>query len=188
MTNDLLKLINRKNDMYRDWKSTNDETEYSRKKINFKTFDKIVDKQIIDAKCKYYHNTFMAQKSDMKKTWATINETLNRKKNKTDYPPEFIVDENPIKSPTDISNQFNTFFANIGTNLSQNIEQNNGRISYSDYLDNPAASLFNFSSITEDDIISIITKFKNKTSSGHDGMSNKLLKSIKATLAINQEN
>ena len=82
--------------------------------------------------------------------------------------------------------------ANIGTNLSQNIEQNNGRISYSDYLDNPAASLFNFSSITEDDIISIITKFKNKTSSGHDGMSNKLLKSIKheiskpLTIIINQ--
>ena len=32
MTDDLLKLVNRKNDLYRDWKSTSDNVEYERKK------------------------------------------------------------------------------------------------------------------------------------------------------------
>ena len=38
MTDDLLKFVNRKNDLYRDWKSTSDNVEYERKKVNFKTY------------------------------------------------------------------------------------------------------------------------------------------------------
>ena len=32
------------------------------------------------SKQKYYFDTFSAQKNDIKKTWATIDEKLNRKK------------------------------------------------------------------------------------------------------------
>ena len=39
MTNNLLSLVNQKNRMYRDWKSTNNVNEYSKKKINFQTFE-----------------------------------------------------------------------------------------------------------------------------------------------------
>ena len=46
MTNNLLAHINRKNDMYREWKSTINNEEYENKKINFKTFDKIVTEEI----------------------------------------------------------------------------------------------------------------------------------------------
>ena len=53
--------------MYRDWKSTNNVNEYSKKKINFQTFEKIVDQNIIDAKYFYYHNIFLEQRGDMKK-------------------------------------------------------------------------------------------------------------------------
>ena len=82
MTNNLLSPVNQKNLIYRDWKSTNNVNEYSKKKFNFQTFEKIVDKKnIIDAKYFYYHNIFWEQRGDMKKTWATINETLNRSKN-----------------------------------------------------------------------------------------------------------
>ena len=79
MTNNLLSLVNQKNRMYRDWKSTNNVNEYSKKKINFQTFEKIVDQNIIDAKYFYYHNIFFKQRSDMRKTWATINETIEVK-------------------------------------------------------------------------------------------------------------
>ena len=47
MTNNLLSLVNKQNHMYRDWKSTNNVNEYSKKKINFQTFEKIVDQNII---------------------------------------------------------------------------------------------------------------------------------------------
>ena len=59
MTNELLKQINKKNDMYVDWKTKSTTTEmYNNKKINFKTFEKIVNINIIETKRSYYHNTF----------------------------------------------------------------------------------------------------------------------------------
>ena len=57
MTDDLLKLVNRKNDLYRDWKSTTDNVEYERKKVNFKTYA-YCESNIRDAKNLYYFNTF----------------------------------------------------------------------------------------------------------------------------------
>ena len=43
MTNNLLVRINRKNDMYLECKSTNNNEEYEIKKINFKFFVNIID-------------------------------------------------------------------------------------------------------------------------------------------------
>ena len=37
-----LVLINKKNNMYRNWKSTNNDEENENKKVNFKTYDRIV--------------------------------------------------------------------------------------------------------------------------------------------------
>ena len=42
---------------------------------------------------------------------------------------------------------------------------------------------FTFSQINEREVLSIINKLKNKTSSGKDGISNKLLKSIKSEIS-----
>ena len=61
MTSDLLSLINKKNDRYRDWKSTTDNTQYEIKK-KFKTFETIVNNEITAAKSSYYFKTFTAQK------------------------------------------------------------------------------------------------------------------------------
>ena len=106
MTNNLLSLVNQKNRMYRDWKSTNNVNEYSKKKINFQTFEKIVDQNIIDAKYFYYHNIFLEQRGDMKKTWATINETLNRSKNRTAFPSNFMINNLSVEDPQEIANHF----------------------------------------------------------------------------------
>ena len=46
MNKNLLALVNKKNNKYRDWKSTNNDIEYEIKKINFKTFEKIVKEDI----------------------------------------------------------------------------------------------------------------------------------------------
>ena len=45
MTYELLKLVVRKNKLYRDWKSTSDEAAYERKRISFRTFDNIVERR-----------------------------------------------------------------------------------------------------------------------------------------------
>ena len=183
MNRELLTLINKKNDKYRDWKSTNNDVEYEVKKINFKTFERIVKENIRAAKREYYFKTFTAQKRDMKKTWKTIDETLNRRKNKSKFPSEFIVNNRSITDHKEIADQFNIFFSNIGSTLSDSIEINDNTIDFTDYFNNPTEHRFNFNRITESETLSIINKLKSKNSSGKDEISNKLLKSIKDEIA-----
>ena len=89
-------------------------------------------------------------------------------------------------------NQFNIFFSNIGSNLSASIELDHNTLTFTDYLDDPTEHRFNFSKVTENEIVVIINNFKSKNSSGKDGISNKLLKCIKGqvsnplTFIINQ--
>ena len=89
-------------------------------------------------------------------------------------------------------NQFNIFFSNIGSNLSASIELDHNTLTFTYYLDDPTEHRFNFSKVTENEIVVIINNFKSKNSSGKDGISNKLLKCIKGqvsnplTFIINQ--
>ena len=62
MNGELLTIINKKNDKYQDWKSTNNDVEYEVRKINFKTFERIVKENIRAAKREYYFKTFTTQK------------------------------------------------------------------------------------------------------------------------------
>ena len=135
------------------------------------------------AKREYYFKTFTAQKRDMKKTWKTIDETLNRRKNKSKFPSEFIVNNRSITDHKEIADQFNIFFSNIGSTLSDSIEINDNTLDFTDYLNNPTEHRFNFNRITESETLSIINKLKSKNSSGKDEISNKLLKSIKDEIA-----
>ena len=96
ITNKLLKQINKKNYMYVDWKTRSTTTEmYNNKKINFKTFEKIVNINII--------------------------ETLGKRNQKNNL-PMFIEHNNTlITDPNRIANTFNDYFANIGSHLASNI-------------------------------------------------------------------
>ena len=121
----------------------------------------------------------MAQKNDMRKTWSTINDTLNRNANKSELPNEFIIDNVKITNCQDIANKYNYFFASIGQNLSSKININDNSLQFTDYLNRPTEKRFIFNPITEEEIMAMIGNLKNKNSSGKDEISNKLLKSIK---------
>ena len=81
MTKELLQEIVTKNKMYVTWKTTSvNHNNYEQIKQRFKSYEKIVKKDIKEAKQRYFDQIFTAYKNDMKKTWKTINETLNRNK------------------------------------------------------------------------------------------------------------
>ena len=92
------------------------------KKVNFKTYDKIVDNEIVQAKKIYYSNVFHMYKLSMKKTWQIINETLSRKKVDNMLPDTFIKNGNELSDPKEIANAFNEYFSKIGSNLASNIK------------------------------------------------------------------
>ena len=118
----------------------------------------------------------------MKNTWAIINETLNRNRKSNNFPLEFIVNDQLITATKDIANHFNNFISNIGANLSSSIKLHDSNAAFTDHLNNPTDHRFTFSQINQRKVLPIINKIKNKTSSGNDGISNKLLKSIKSEI------
>ena len=85
--------------MYREWKYSTDINQSNARRINFKTYEIIIKKNIENAKHIFYHNVFKSYKTNMKKTWSMINETLNRNKNKNDLPTEFLVNDHCISNP-----------------------------------------------------------------------------------------
>ena len=128
----------------------------------------------------------------MRKTWRTIDDTLNKKSNKSKFPSKFILNNRTIIDYKKIADEFNTFFSYIGSTLSASIKPDDITLAFTDFLDNHTEHPFSFSKITEKEMLTIINNLKSKNSSGNDEISNRLLKSIKCeiskplTIMINQ--
>ena len=123
----------------------------------------------------------------------TISETLCRYKKHCDVPSRFFHDGQQLSELKAIANVFNVYFANIGKNLAATIEQdNNPDFNHMQYLGTPTKTSFNFHCITEIETMKAIDTLENKSSSGHDGISNKIVKLLKnkiskpLTVIINQ--
>ena len=93
----------------------------------------------------------------------------------------------------DIVNHFNTYFINIGQDISRKISHPISRSNkYSNYLKNPTKKRLVFEKVTEASVSKIIDSLKPKTSAGPDNISNNLIKIIKQeivpslTIIINQ--
>ena len=114
------------------------------------------------------------------------------KKRKNVNSPEFVkIDNTVVTGTTSIANNFNFFFTNIGPNLAKEIcvpSRNN----FKNYLLNQNDNNFTFKLIGEDFVSKLIDDLDSKNSTGCDGLSNTLLKSIKLnlvkpiTLIVNQ--
>ena len=97
-----------------------------------------------------------------------------------------------LSDAKEIATAFNSYFATIGEKLVASIHENNVSDDFQQYLDTPAETRLKFNCITENETIKATNRLENKSSSGHDGISNKLLKLIKnelktpLTLIINQ--
>ena len=101
----------------------------------------------------------------MKKTWKTIDESPKKSCNMGKFPMEFIINNKSITDHKETANQFNIFLSNIGTNFSASIELDDNTLTFTDYLDDPTEHRFNFSKVTENEIVVIINNLKSKNSS-----------------------
>ena len=193
VTNGIIKSIKFRNCMYKKLKATNpDSDEFEALKINLRTYNKILKRNIKIAKSAYYQASFSKYKNDIKGTWSVINEVLNKTQNSPDYPDSFKFDGCVITDKINIANQFNAYFSSIGTKLASQIPADKGK-SFKDYLHSPVNNVnFKFKLIDIKNTVNIIDGLKTKSSCGHDGLSVKILKQIKyelsssITLIINQ--
>ncbi len=97
-------------------------------KSNLKTFNNILKRIIRTVKKTYYETPFMNFKDDIRGTWKTISDILNKRKRKRSFPQFFRDGVNIITNKLAIANKFNMFFfTNIGPNLSNLIKIPNNK-------------------------------------------------------------
>lgn len=192
ITQSIIKSINFRDNLYKKLKMTDpNSTEYATLKTNLKTFNNILKKIIRTVKKTYYETLFMKFKDDIRGTWKTINDILNKTKKKRSFPQFFRDGQNVITNKLIIANKFNMFFTNIGPNLSNLINAPNNK-SFKTYLTQKYNNDFSFQNVNEETISLIIDKLAPKTSFGFDGLSTKLIKTVKdalikpITIIINQ--
>ena len=123
---------------------------------------------------------FYKSKNDSKKTWKQINDLIsNRNQNKQNN--YFKTNDSILTDHTNIANNFNSYFTNIGPNLANKIQNVNptNPLTYLKTLDN---NVFHFQDIDESIVEQIIDNFPSKNSCGYDGISLRLLKFCKSTV------
>jgi len=192
ITGGLLSSIRFRDKLYKRLTNTpSDSALYQTLKCNLSNYNKILKNLIKDAKKSYYDSCFVKFRHDIKKTWNTIKAILNKNHRANEFPKFFLINGSFISDTKVIADEFNQYFINIGPSLSSDITvpQNH---SFEDYLHSPVIHDFSFEKVDVENVAKIIDKLKPKSSSGIDGISNKILKMIKNeilhpfTLIINQ--
>ena len=162
---------------------------YEPLRANLKAYQRILKNSINEAKRVYHHNLFARYKSDIKKTWSIIKDTRGKKNVQKKDTSEFIINNKTITNPAEVANEFNKYFVSIGQTLSRNVQSNRSCDEY--LVENTNCQLI-FNPVNEEMVAKIINQLKNKSSYGHDGISNILIKQSQQcltkslTLIINQ--
>ena len=144
----ILKSIHTRDKLYTKYKSckhTNDN--YNLNKTRYNNFNRILKKAINEAKNKYYSNEFSKYRDNLKKSWETINQILNRDKKSSQCPTQILVNSEKITDKQKIAEKFNTYFATIGETLASNIPNSN--TSYENYIKEKIFTSFSFQMVDE---------------------------------------
>ena len=176
ITRGIICSIQYRDKLYKSLKNTNFDTpEYSTIKHNLKVYNNILRRLIRNAKATFFNSQFDKYKYDTKRTWDTIKDNLHSPSSKK--PPDYyIINEQTVSNETDIAEEFNNYFAQIGQNMASKL--NLSISNFKDYL-NPVVNLnFSFVPVTESTVLNVISSLKASTSAGFDDISTNILKKI----------
>ena len=135
----------------------------------------IFNKTVKLSKKFHYQSNIEQNIKNPKKTWDILRELTTGKKDQT--PIEKIkIDGKVITDPTQIANEFNSFFTRVGHNIADGVEPTSREpliISHPPQLPPPSLRLDN---ISQHQIVDVISAMDSKSSTDANGISIKLLK------------
>ena len=135
------------------------------------------------ARIRYYHNKAKMYRTNTKKLWQLINTTINKTKNSGSIIPHITVNGLKVYSANTIANEFGKFYSNMGANLATKITPSATTIdSYIARIPRTVDSLF-MKRTDHKEIKKTISELQNKTSCGHDQISNNLLKRLSSSIS-----
>ncbi len=129
VTHGIIISIYYRDNLYKKIKMTDSNSiEYAIQQTNLNIYNYILKKSIPIVKKSYYETLFSKFKDDIKGTWKTINDILNKAKRKKNILQLFKDGNNVITNQLVIADKFNSFFTNIGPTLSQKIKAPENKI------------------------------------------------------------
>ena len=134
------------------------------------------------AKQTYYAEKINNFRGNSKKLWALLNHMLGKRNDKCLPTDSFVIDEKTITNFKLISDGFCKYFTNVSKELAQKIVKS--KKTFEEYLPGPIGESLFLSPTNENEIYSLIASLPNKSSSGYDGVSNILLKSLSQQLLV----
>ena len=183
ITNGILKSIKHRDKLYRKFKSCKvSHALYETHRSNYTQYNKFLSKIINQTKTNYYKSEFDKYSNDIKNSWKTINQILNRDKSSTNFPSHIVLNNKRIQEKDEIANAFNEYFATAGENLAKKIPTTDAM--YQHFLKKRILTSFSFALVDPTEVSKVIKEFKPKTSSGNDGISMKILKFISEQLLL----
>ena len=158
----LLRSIKMKNKLYKQYIS--DPTLAN--EISYKRYKNKLTHSLRIAKSLYYTKRLENEKSNIKSTWKTLNEVINKKRSKLKFLSSFKVDNFEISDPIEIANRFCNYFSNIGPHLAKRI-QSTPNSHLNSFVGQYPNSIF-FNPATENEIIEISKSFQSNKTYGYD--------------------
>ena len=136
-----------------------------------------------NTRCDYYNSKCKEFCNNTKILWKLINQTIGKCKSGSSIIHYITVDGLKTYQPKKIANSFGEFYSNLAENLAVSITPGSKDINY--YLQKMPRSLNSLVlyETTRTEVEQIISKLPNKTSHGHDKLSNTLLKDMGKSLS-----
>ena len=144
----------------------------------YKAYRRILQQVKRKTKMHYYRSRCKEFKNNTRKLWSVINTITGRTKKKETIIESLKIDNIKTRNSTKITNELSSYFANVGRQFADKIPSGKHDIKY--YLQKipPNDHSIFLTTTNKTEITKLISSLKNKTSSGHDGISNKILKGI----------
>ena len=130
----------------------------------------------------YFANELSLYQNDLKKTWKTLKSLIGKTSDKSGISDMFNINNNKITNAKTISDKFCEYFSEIGHRYASSIPSPNKP--FQDYLQHANRNSFFMMPTDPIEVSRIITSLKPKTSSGHDGISSKLLKCLTPSITV----
>ena len=146
--------------------------------IKYKNYKKVLEKLKRLAKSTYYQTKCKEFNSNAKKMWDPINRVIGKASDKSSVISHIKIDQIEILNEKAIANEFGKYFSNVGKEFANRVGDPKNNIAYYSYKIFRNPNSIYFYPTSEIEIRKLIENLPNKTSSGHDNISNILLKKI----------
>ena len=148
--------------------------------LAYNQYRNLTNRIIVKAKRKYYSEKLNKAMDTSRTTWAIINEVIGKKKNKNKRIPKLIsqTDGSTITNFASISNEFNSYFSNIGKRMANKVPYTPHRI-----LGNPATSSIRLYNSTANEVMKCIDNLSTKKANRANDIPTSFIKRAKLELS-----